>query len=87
MVDYGSRGEEFLLAIDSDAHLKDGGAPVDFVVKIANLPQLGASLDLSGYRDWEVGVEQFSAPNNVETFQSIDERNQSVGFFRMSFKP
>ena len=76
----------YTLAVDSDVHLRaNGGVPVDFVVKIADLPQMGEALDLSGYAEWEVGVEQLSAPNNVETFQSIDVANRSVGFFRMSF--
>ena len=76
----------YTLDIDSDVHLRaNGGVPVDFEVKIADLPQMGEALDLSGYAEWEVGVQQLSAPNNVETFQSIDMANRSVGFFRMSF--
>ena len=75
----------YTLVINSDAYLSDGGVPVDFVVNITDLPRMGESLDLSGYPDWEVGVQQLSAPNNVETFQSIDMDNKSVAFFRMSY--
>ena len=37
------------------------------------------------HRDWEVGVESVSAPNNVEAFHTIDEKNQSMRFFTLGF--
>ena len=76
--------EDYLLTINSDPHAAHGLA-VDFRVKVSEQNISLNELELGEHRDWEVGVESVSAPNNGEAFHTIDEKNQSMGFFTLGF--
>ena len=76
--------EDYLLTIKSVRHAAHGLA-VDFRVKVSELNISLNELELGGHRDWEVGVESVSASNNGEAFHTIDEKNQSMGFFTLGF--
>ena len=76
--------DDYLLTINSERHAGEGTS-VDFRVRVSDLNISLNELDLSEYQDWEVGAESVSAPNNGEAFHSIDEKNQSMGFFTLGF--
>ena len=76
--------EDYLLTINSDRHAAHGLA-VDFRVKVSELNISLNELELGEHRDWEVGIESVSAPNNGEAFHTIEEKNQSMGFFTLGF--
>ena len=76
--------EDYRLTINSERHPAHGLA-VAFRVKVSELNISLNELELGDHRDWEVGVESVSAPNNGEAFHTISEKIQSMGFFTLGF--
>ena len=75
--------ENYLLTIDSAKHVKSStGVDVDFIVNVSDLGTGLNEIDLGQHLHWEIGAESVSIPNNVESFHSIDENNESIGFSR-----
>ena len=78
--------EDYLLNSDSAKHVKPStGVDVDFNVNVSDLGTGLNEIDLGQHLHWEIGAESVSIPNNVESFHSIDENNESIGFFTLSF--
>ena len=77
--------EDYLLTVNSDQHATHGGIGVDFRVKVSDLGISLNELEFGEHKDWEVGVESLPAPNNPESFHTIDEKNVSIGFFTLGF--
>ena len=79
--------ENYLLTIDSAKHVKSStGVDVDFIVNVSDLGTGLNEIDLGQHLHWEIGAESVSIRNNVESFHSIDENNESIGFFHVIFR-
>ena len=77
--------EDYLLTVYSDQHATHSGIGVDFHVKVSDLGISLNKLEFGEHKDWEVGAESLSAPNNPESFHAIDEKNESICFFTLGF--
>ena len=76
--------DDYLLTVNSDQHATHG-IGVDFLVKVSDLGISLNELEFGEHKDWEVGVESLSAPNSPESFYTIGEKNESLGFFTLGF--